>query len=685
MGTNPKRTVTVQMVPQLPLLDTLSNEPNANWAKEPKVNLSQVCPTPTLPSTAHKHENLSLTSVPVNITSNTQPSPKGRDTANLVSDIPIPANGNQEKSRLLARKDQQMSEPSLTGQGASEAEDGQRDGNANLKLLTLSEEKDVSWAGLSPAVAASKVDKQMNDCRAKGSSALLERCAEPVLQGSGASAAKESPLEDKMQTALCSKTTSLLKSQDVNEGLTNKNSISKLPEKDMQLLKNSRISSDKLQPQMSQKDTSTIQALQDMPAYAQVVEGATHTATVVSVEEQEQKTQCKLYREASTMTSSQSSTPAKQCQDMEVQAVVNTCSKAVSTSPSLLPFPIPCRPSIGALSRAEAQSLAVVYQIHTGSLPTPVDPRSERLTLEAGICPNQNPVVVLHMEALSHQEDSRQGTKLKESGSAQCSIEKGLPLQPVYQINIEPSAHREQALSVSHHKGDTINSHCIPGAGNPTISEKPALPTPSAKTPSAKAPSSQLDSPLETASTSQTKAADNSSPAALSQSAFSTKPSLALPTSTATNTKSDASLNKSDSPHDQTKAAVKPSTKEKKSATKLEPERHKEEEDESEKQKGKSVQDVVWDEQGMTWEVYGASVDPESLGFAIQSHLQCKIKEQERKLIVQTSIRKSISAVDSPRQGRKNKRRQQNIFRSMFQNVRRPNCCVRPPPSSVLE
>uniref|UniRef100_A0A8C6TWQ4 Si:dkeyp-123h10.2 n=1 Tax=Neogobius melanostomus TaxID=47308 RepID=A0A8C6TWQ4_9GOBI len=104
--------------------------------------------------------------------------------------------------------------------------------------------------------------------------------------------------------------------------------------------------------------------------------------------------------------------------------------------------------------------------------------------------------------------------------------------------------------------------------------------------------------------------------------------------------------------------------------------------DEDDKQKDKSVQDVVWDEQGMTWEVYGASVDLESLGFAIQNHLQCKIKEQERKLIAQVSIRKSIS--DSP-QRRKTKRRQGNFFRSMLQNVRRPNCCSRSTPSSVLD
>uniref|UniRef100_A0A8C9VGJ9 G protein-regulated inducer of neurite outgrowth C-terminal domain-containing protein n=1 Tax=Scleropages formosus TaxID=113540 RepID=A0A8C9VGJ9_SCLFO len=92
------------------------------------------------------------------------------------------------------------------------------------------------------------------------------------------------------------------------------------------------------------------------------------------------------------------------------------------------------------------------------------------------------------------------------------------------------------------------------------------------------------------------------------------------------------------------------------------------------------VQDVVWDEQGMTWEVYGASLDPESLGVAIQSHLQTKIKEQERKV---TAIRKSISS-ETP-QGRKAKNQQRNVFRLLLQNIRRPNCCARPPPSSVLD
>ncbi|XP_028650973.1 uncharacterized protein LOC114646798 [Erpetoichthys calabaricus] len=39
------------------------------------------------------------------------------------------------------------------------------------------------------------------------------------------------------------------------------------------------------------------------------------------------------------------------------------------------------------------------------------------------------------------------------------------------------------------------------------------------------------------------------------------------------------------------------------------------------------VKEVKWDEEGMTWEVYGASVDPEVLGHAIQKHLELQIEE----------------------------------------------------------
>ena len=98
----------------------------------------------------------------------------------------------------------------------------------------------------------------------------------------------------------------------------------------------------------------------------------------------------------------------------------------------------------------------------------------------------------------------------------------------------------------------------------------------------------------------------------------------------------------------------------------------------------KRVRDVVWDEQGMTWEVYGASLDPESLGIAIQNHLQRQIREHEKLIKAQSGqSRRSISSDTSS--NKKLKGRQHGVFQSMLQNFRRPSCCIRPAPSSVLD
>nr|XP_004665450.2 G protein-regulated inducer of neurite outgrowth 3 [Jaculus jaculus] len=98
----------------------------------------------------------------------------------------------------------------------------------------------------------------------------------------------------------------------------------------------------------------------------------------------------------------------------------------------------------------------------------------------------------------------------------------------------------------------------------------------------------------------------------------------------------------------------------------------------------KRVRDVVWDEQGMTWEVYGASLDPESLGIAIQNHLQRQIREHEKLVKTQSGqSRQSISSDTSS--NKKLKGRQHSLLQSMLQNFRRPTCCVRPAPSSVLD
>lgn len=70
-----------------------------------------------------------------------------------------------------------------------------------------------------------------------------------------------------------------------------------------------------------------------------------------------------------------------------------------------------------------------------------------------------------------------------------------------------------------------------------------------------------------------------------------------------------------------------------------------------EEQEGETMgkpQEVVWDKQGMTWEVYGASVDMDCLGLAIQAHLESKIKEQQKQI---TSLRRSICSNNKVKKG----------------------------------
>ncbi|XP_063773265.1 G protein-regulated inducer of neurite outgrowth 3 [Pseudophryne corroboree] len=101
------------------------------------------------------------------------------------------------------------------------------------------------------------------------------------------------------------------------------------------------------------------------------------------------------------------------------------------------------------------------------------------------------------------------------------------------------------------------------------------------------------------------------------------------------------------------------------------------------KQPTKSVKDVVWDEQGMTWEVYGAAMDPEALGIAIQNHLQRQIREHEK--MIRAQLKQTRKSICSDTSGKKHKRRQHRVFQSILKNFRQPNCCSHPPPSAVLE
>ncbi|KAI3375515.1 hypothetical protein L3Q82_003836 [Scortum barcoo] len=92
----------------------------------------------------------------------------------------------------------------------------------------------------------------------------------------------------------------------------------------------------------------------------------------------------------------------------------------------------------------------------------------------------------------------------------------------------------------------------------------------------------------------------------------------------------------------------------------------KEKEDKEAKEDAVKPQDVAWDKQGMTWEVYGASVDLECLGTAIQSHLESKIREQEKHI---TTLRKSICS-DSSFRGALRLRAVQLLYQAVMQPVR---------------
>ncbi|XP_072522908.1 uncharacterized protein [Salminus brasiliensis] len=88
------------------------------------------------------------------------------------------------------------------------------------------------------------------------------------------------------------------------------------------------------------------------------------------------------------------------------------------------------------------------------------------------------------------------------------------------------------------------------------------------------------------------------------------------------------------------------------------------------------VKEVEWDAEGMTWEVYGASLDPEELGLAIQRHLELQIKETAA-----AAAEKKSSSVENNRHmsAHQSKKRKGG---SVVQSLRSPACCSR---SSTVE
>ncbi|XP_056132526.1 G protein-regulated inducer of neurite outgrowth 3 [Lampris incognitus] len=112
------------------------------------------------------------------------------------------------------------------------------------------------------------------------------------------------------------------------------------------------------------------------------------------------------------------------------------------------------------------------------------------------------------------------------------------------------------------------------------------------------------------------------------------------------------------------------------------------------------VQDVSWDETGMTWEVYGAVVEVAVLGSAIQKHLEKQVKKHRKQPSMHPPPPLNPSAVPLPstcpatagsaqggsgkgragkrgEQGGKAGRRRRNPFRLLLQNMQQPHCCSR--------
>lgn len=83
------------------------------------------------------------------------------------------------------------------------------------------------------------------------------------------------------------------------------------------------------------------------------------------------------------------------------------------------------------------------------------------------------------------------------------------------------------------------------------------------------------------------------------------------------------------------------------------------------------VKEVKWDAEGMTWEVYGASVDPEELGLAIQRHLELQIKETAGRAAKLSRQDTTASRQSSSGTGRRRMRS------GVMASIRNPACCAR--------
>ncbi|KAI2668185.1 G protein-regulated inducer of neurite outgrowth 3 [Labeo rohita] len=659
---NPKRTVTVQMMPQLASIDVLGNkELNANWDIEPKLTLNQDCSSGQ--KTKPDQDNMHLKS-----------SIKDSHTTLLEGTVLEGKNMSSHDSEDHRQPQNSHTNMKTSGQCARNAEGRktERDTNLNLKTVlstsnipsptaTCNKEKN----GSSTAKTLGNEQHEPKASVAEETSAIKETLHNQMPSQAQASLQKDSS----PSTNNTIKDTSLL-SQSKDAGCTTSITVSSTTTNHSRVattetsqpapgtsinttqpheIHHAPTKEDKCSNECMKKDFKPSVTSQEASSGCQLessTSNASHSIHTDVIDEEvqtqgastdEQKpVHCKLYREASTMTSAVE-LPGTQRHDAEVQAVATVCCQSTGTSPSLLSLQSlqPHQRSVGLLPE-ENESISVVVEVKTTSEIYCNTPS----VVSSSTKPSQPGTVMVHVDA-DLQEESKLGAKPKEPLQ---NGQKGFsPLQPVYQINIETCGQTKQ-LDETTYQLQSQGSPASVAPQNVACVQEP------------KAASNQACKDLP-----EKPSKPPASKSVLPKKAGSAKPPTDITTATPPTSSSTPQSKKTD--------------RKQQGASKLEPEK----DDQEAKQSKKSVHDVVWDEQGMTWEVYGASVDPESLGFAIQSHLQCKIKEHEKKIIAQTAFRKSLSSPPD----KKNKRRQVNInLRSMFQNVRRPNCCARP---SVLE
>ncbi|XP_058649643.1 uncharacterized protein LOC131551052 isoform X2 [Onychostoma macrolepis] len=86
------------------------------------------------------------------------------------------------------------------------------------------------------------------------------------------------------------------------------------------------------------------------------------------------------------------------------------------------------------------------------------------------------------------------------------------------------------------------------------------------------------------------------------------------------------------------------------------------------------VKEVEWDAEGMTWEVYGAAVDPEELGLAIQRHLELQIKETAAAAAAAAQTQDSTDNVSSLALQPRRRKKSEGIIRTLRSSA----CCSNP-------